>query len=295
VGNDVTMATLDAKGCATVRQKITGSFQKPVVEKPSILMSLTGPPEGPPCKSGTSIADLAAGMFAALGILVALHARARTGLGQHVDVSMLDCQISLLSYHAQASLTGHEPERLGNAHPSVAPYETFRARDGWLNLGIGNDSHWRAFARAILGRPDLAEAGGFATNAERVGRRDELRALLAPLLAGRPVDAWLADLDAAGIPCGPILSVGQALAHPQARARRMVTEVAHPTLGALPVVGVPVRLSDTPGSVRSAAPLLGQHGDEILREIAGLDDDAIASLAAEGAVLRFPRSCPDET
>ncbi len=233
------------------------------------VMSLTGPPDGQPYKTGTSIADLTAGLYAALGVLVALHARARTGAGQHVDVSMLDTQISLLSYHAQAQLCGFAPQRLGNAHPNVAPYQSYRAADGWFNLGIGNDTHWRALCTRILGRPDLATDPRFALNSDRVRRRAELNDLLIPILAARPVAAWLDALDAAGIPCGPILSVAEALAHPQAQARGMVQQVTHPTLGNLPTLGVPIRLSETPGSVRSAPPLLGEHGPEILRELSG--------------------------
>jgi formyl-CoA transferase/CoA:oxalate CoA-transferase len=246
------------------------------------IMSLTGPPDGPPCKSATSIADLTAGTYAALGVLVALHARARTGLGQHVDVSMLDAQISLLSYHAQSQLVGSPPERLGNAHPNVAPYRTYRASDGWINLGVGNDTHWRAFCRAI-GRDELATDPRYAVNAARVERRDELDRLLEPLFAARTVAAWLAALEREGIPCGPILSVGEALAHPQAVARGMVTEVDHPTIGRLATTGVPVRLADTPGSVREAPPLLGQHTDEILRG-AGLTPEEIRTLRARGAI-----------
>jgi crotonobetainyl-CoA:carnitine CoA-transferase CaiB-like acyl-CoA transferase len=247
------------------------------------VMSLTGPPDGAPYKTGTSIADLTAGLYAALGILVALHARARSGAGQHVDVSMLDAQISLLSYHAQAQLCGFAPQRLGNAHPNVAPYESYRAADGWFNLGIGNDTHWRSLCARILARPDLATDTRYALNADRVRRRDELNELLVPLFAARPLAEWLGALDAAGIPCGPILSVAEALAHPQARARGMVQSVAHPTLGELPTLGVPVRLSETPGEVALPPPLLGQQGREILQE-AGMPEDEIERLIAAGAV-----------
>jgi crotonobetainyl-CoA:carnitine CoA-transferase CaiB-like acyl-CoA transferase len=252
------------------------------------IMSLTGPRDGAPYKTGTSIADLAAGIYGALGILVALHARARTGRGQHVDVSMLDAQISLLSYHAQACLCGEAPVRLGNAHPNVAPYETYRAADGFFNLGVGNDAHFETFARAI-GRPELASDPRFARNADRVRRRDELNDVLAPLFAASRVEHWMGLFERAGVPAGPILSVGQVLAHPQARARDMVVDLQHPTIGALPTIGVPVRLAETPGRVVSPAPRLGEHGRAILDEL-GLDEAAVDDLAASGAVLLFERS-----
>ncbi len=249
------------------------------------IPSITGPADGPPSKVGTSIADMVAGMYALIGILVALHARTRTGRGQHVDVSMLDGQVSLLTYHAASFLmAGEAPRRLGNAHPSVAPYETFQASDGWLNIAVGNDSLWRTFARDILGRPELATDPSYATNAARVERHAELLAWLAPLVRARPVADWLAALEAAGIPCGPILDVGQALAHPAVRARGMVTEVEHPTAGKLMMTGVPVRLSETPGSVRVAPPLLGQHSAALLAELCGVDAAAFAKLLEAGVV-----------
>jgi formyl-CoA transferase len=185
------------------------------------LASLTGASDGPPFKFGTSIADMIAGLYALVGILVALHARERTGRGQHVDVSMLDGQISLLTYHAASYFaTGKVPARRGNQHPSITPYETYRASDGFVNIAVGNDGQWRAFCAAV-GAP-LAGRGDdprFATNAARVERRDELAAILEPIVAARSVAEWLALCDGAGIPCGPIHSVAEALAHPQVAAR----------------------------------------------------------------------------
>jgi formyl-CoA transferase/CoA:oxalate CoA-transferase len=248
------------------------------------IPSLTGPADGPPCKVGTSIADLAAGLYATIGILVALEARARTGRGQHVDVSMLDGQIALLSYHAQAHLAGAPAVRHGNAHPSVAPYQTYRARDGWVNIAVANDRHWRGFCERVLGRPELAADARFATNARRVEARAALAALLEPLVATRDVADWVAACDAAGVPAGPILGVAEALAHPQVLARAMVTEV-----DGFRTLGVPVKLSETPGAVRSRPPRRGEHGRDLLAELLALDPAEIDRLIAEGVVLRPER------
>lgn len=248
------------------------------------LASVTGPTDGPPYKVGTSIADIIAGLYAFAGILVALHARQRTGRGQHVDVSMLDGQISLLTYHAGIHFaTGAVPTRKGNQHPSISPYETYRASDGFVNIAVGNDGQWRALCRAV-GEP-LAALGDdprFSTNAARVGNRAALAAVLEPVVAARRVDEWIALCDGAGIPCGPILDVGQALAHPQVRARNMVVPLEHPSAGPIRVTGVPVRLSDTPGAVRTPPPRLGEHTRAVLAEVLGLDGDALARLVEEG-------------
>jgi len=250
------------------------------------LASLTGDPAGPPTKAGVSIADLTAGLYATIGVLVALHARQRTGRGQHVDVSMLDGQISLLTYHAGSHFaTGAVPTRDGNRHPSIVPYETFRAADGFVNLAVGNDALWRAFCAAV-GEPLAAVVDDprFRTNQLRVQNRAALAAILEPIVAARPVDAWVALCDRAGVPAGPILDVAQALAHPQVAARGMVVPLEHPRAGQTRVTGVPVRLSETPGAVRTPAPLIGQHTATILREVLGMSDEAIAVLVESGAV-----------
>jgi formyl-CoA transferase/CoA:oxalate CoA-transferase len=250
------------------------------------LASLTGDPAGPPLKSGVSIADLAAGLYGLVGILVALHARERTGRGQHVDVSMLDGQISLLTYHAGIYFsTGAAPSRRGNQHPSIVPYETFRAADGYVNIAVGNDSQWRALCAAV-GEPlaPLSADPRYASNQARVAHRVELAKILEPLVASRPVAAWCELCEGAGIPCGPILSVAEALAHPQVVARDMVVPLEHPTAGPIRVTGVPVRLSETPGSVRRPPPRLGEHTFAALSELLGLDEKTFAELEREGVV-----------
>jgi formyl-CoA transferase/CoA:oxalate CoA-transferase len=248
------------------------------------LASLNGDPDGPPLKCGVSIADMVAGLHALIGVLTALHVRARTGRGQHVDVSMLDGQIALLTYHAGAHLNaGKSPSRLGNRHPSIVPYETYRAADGWLNIACGNDALFRAFA-GLLGRAELAADPRYATNAVRVEHRVALAALIEPAVAAQPVSWWLPRLEAAGIPAGPILSVAEALAHPQVAARGMVVPLEHPDAGPIRVTGVPVRFSETPGAVRSAPPRIGQHTRAVLGELCGLSPDALDDLARAGVI-----------
>jgi crotonobetainyl-CoA:carnitine CoA-transferase CaiB-like acyl-CoA transferase len=248
--------------------------------------SLTGEPDGTPLKFGLSIADLAAGLYAFAGILLALHARQRTGRGQHVDVSMLDGQISLLTFQAGSFFaTGKVPSRRGNKHPSIVPYETFRAADGWVNIACGNDGLFRALCAAVPSLNALAEDPRFRTNAERVAHRDALNAILDPLVASLPVAHWVDLCEKAGIPTGPILDVGQALAHPQVLAREMVVPLHHPTAGDVRVTGVPVKLSETPGAVRRPAPRLGEHTRSTLRELLQLGDAELDTLTKEG-VLR---------
>ena len=253
------------------------------------LQSITGAAGGPPFKVGTSIADMVAGLYALVGVLTALHARARTGRGQHVDVSMLDGQISLLTYHAGAHLNAAaRPTRQGNAHPSIAPYETFAAKGGaWFNLAVGNDALWRAFCGAVGGPlASLADDARFATNAARVAGRAALLAILQPLFAERTVDEWLTLCDAAGVPAGPILGVDEALAHPQVVAREMVVPLVHPGVGPIRVTGVPVRLSETPGDVRTPPPRLGEHTEAALASLLDLAPDELARLRAAGAFGR---------
>jgi crotonobetainyl-CoA:carnitine CoA-transferase CaiB-like acyl-CoA transferase len=235
------------------------------VQGQSGIMSLTGDPNGPPYKTGTSLADITAGIYAALGILLVLQARQRTGRGQKVDVSLLDGQVSFLTYQAGIYFgTGQTPMRKGNQHPTIVPYETFKARDRYFNLAVGNDRLWVQFCD-LLGRQDLKEK--FPTNPERVERHGELVPVLQGIFAGKTANEWLALFEKAGIPCGPIYSVGEVLNHPQVLAREMVVERPHPKLGKVKMTGVPIKLSDTPGEAGDAPPLLGQHSEEILREL----------------------------
>jgi crotonobetainyl-CoA:carnitine CoA-transferase CaiB-like acyl-CoA transferase len=255
-----------------------------VAQAESGLMSVTGTPDGPPVRLGVAVADLAAGMFAFQGLLAAIIARGRTGRGQLVDVALLDAATALLTYQAERFLTtGTAPTRAGNRHASIAPYDAFEAADGMLILAIGSDALWLTFCRAA-GLTDLAADATLATNAGRVQAYATLRPRLATALATRRRDEWIGMLRAAGVPTGAVRTMDEALADPQIAARDMVARVAHPTIGALDVLGLPVKLSDTPGAVRTAPPLLGQHTRAVLRADAGLDEDAINRMRLAGVI-----------
>ena len=246
------------------------------------LMSITGAADGPPFRVGVAIADIATGMLAAQGILAALVARARTGRGQRVDIAMLDAVTALLTYQASNALaTGTTPVRMGNRHPSIAPYDTFAAADGDFVLSVGNDDQFGRLA-AVLGRPALATDPRFATNRDRVVNGDALRRELATLLERWPRASLLRALTEAGVPSGAVRSVTEALADPQLEAREMVVPLDHLTAGPIRVLGTPLKLSDTPASVRTPPPALGQHTVEILRGDVGMDGSAIRRAIADG-------------
>lgn len=254
-----------------------------VVQAEGGLMSVTGPADGPAYRLGVAIADLVAGMFAANGIALALFARERTGRGQLVDIGMLDSVAALLTYQAGIYFTtGASPGRMGNRHPTIVPYETFETSDGEVVIAVGNDEQWRKFCVAI-GLADLASDPRFATNAGRAATYDELQPMLAARLRDRPARDWLAAIDAAGVPCGSVKSVEEVLTDPQVLARDMVVELEHATIGALRMLGVPVKLSDTPGRVRTAPPRLGEHTDSVLTEL-GCERSEIAQLRRGGVI-----------
>lgn len=255
-----------------------------IVQGESGIMDLTGFPDGPPVKVGNSIADLVAGMAAAHGIVLALLARTRTRRGQKVEIGMLDVMASLLTYQAGIYLnTGGRPTRRGNQHPSIVPYEVFRAADAYLTLGVANNSLWKQ-ACAALGRPDLATDPRFDTEAKRVERRDELIPLLDGILAARPADEWLKRLEDAGVPAGRIRTVAEVCESEHLRARGMIVTLPHPTAGSVRVMGVPIRLHATPGAASSPPPLLGQHTATVLRRVLGLGPAAVARLRRAGVV-----------
>jgi crotonobetainyl-CoA:carnitine CoA-transferase CaiB-like acyl-CoA transferase len=255
-----------------------------IVQGESGIMDLTGFPDGPPVKVGNSIADLAAGTMAAHGIVLALFARERTGEGQKVEIAMLEVMAALLTYHGQAYFaTGKSPRRRGNQHPSIVPYEVFEAADGYLTVGVANNSLWTRFCQA-LGRPELAADPRFDTEAKRVEHRETLVPLLGQVFATAPVAHWLARLAGAGVPAGKIKSVGEALESDHLGARGAIVSLTHPAAGPMRMVGPPIRLHATPGEAAAPAPLLGEHTDEVLAKLLGYPADAIRRLRDEGAV-----------
>jgi crotonobetainyl-CoA:carnitine CoA-transferase CaiB-like acyl-CoA transferase len=255
-----------------------------VIQGEGGLMSITGEQHGPPLRLGVAISDIVSGMFAAQGIAMALLARHRTGRGQHVDIGMLDSTAALLTYQAAIYFaTGTSPARLGNRHPTIVPYETFPAADGDLVLAVGNDELWRAFCRAT-GLTALADDPRFATNRARVQHYDALKPQLDARLRAHTRAEWIERLAAEGVPCGSVRAIADVLTDPQLDARDMIAAVEHATLGPLRTLGLPIKLSDTPGRVRTAPPTLGQHTQSILRDDLGLDDGEIARLHEAGVL-----------
>ncbi len=255
-----------------------------VIQAEGGMMSLTGPVEGPPSRVGIPIIDIAAGMFAATAILAALRAREQTGEGQLVDVSLFEAHIALLTNAASNYLVGGEPpRRLGNAHPNIAPYEVFTARDGWFMVGAANERQWETLCD-LIGRPDLQKDSRFATNPQRVANRTALVEELNHAFAQRKVQEWLDDLTRAGLPCAPINTLPQVFAHPQTQARQMVLESEHPTAGIVRLTGFPYKLSATPPAIHCPPPLLGQHTEEVLTTLLNYSPKEVAALREKEVV-----------
>ena len=252
-----------------------------VIQAEGGLMSVTGDADGRAFRVGVAVTDMVAGLLAVQGILLALFARERSGRGQHIDISMLDGVISLLSYHASIYLTtGAESRRVGNRHATIAPYDTFAASDGELFLAVGNDEQFQRFC-AATGLQHLLADDRFSTNPARVRNEAALKELLEPVMRERTRDGWLREFATAGVPCGAVRSVPEALSDPQVAARRMVEAVEHAVLGPMKVLGTPIKLSDTPASIRTAPPTLGQHTDTVLGEL-GLSAAEIGKLRQRG-------------
>jgi crotonobetainyl-CoA:carnitine CoA-transferase CaiB-like acyl-CoA transferase len=238
-----------------------------VIQAEGGLMSVTGEADGRAFRVGVAVTDMVAGLLAAQGIVLALFARERTGRGQHVDISMLDGVISLLSYHASIYLTtGRESRRVGNRHATIAPYDTFTAADGELVLAVGNDEQFQRFCTAA-GLQRLLEDRRFSTNPLRVASEAALKEIIEPVIRKRTREEWIRDLAGAGVPCGAVRSVPEALSDPQIHARRMIEAVEHAVLGSMKVLGTPIKLSDTAPAIRMAPPALGQHTDAVLGEL----------------------------
>ena len=255
-----------------------------IVQAESGMISVTGPPGGPGVRAGVSIADITAVMFAAFGIVTALHARDRTGRGQFIDVSMLEGQLSILQGVVGAYLAdGIVPGPWGTAYAALLPYQTFRTQTRDLALGVGNEKLWRTFCR-LMGLDALASDPRYATNAARVVNRQSLIDTLQKVFLTKPYEEWEAILMSGGVPVGAINAMDRVVDHPQVVARGALVECDHPVAGKVRVVGPPARLSETPADVRMPAPMLGQHTDEVLRERLRLDDKEIARLRSVGAI-----------
>ena len=255
-----------------------------ILQAESGLMSITGEPGGTPMKYGVAIVDICTGMLACNTVLAALHARHTTGRGQHVEVSLFDSGLAMLANVAANHLiSGKDAGRFGNGHPNIVPYTAYPTRDDMIAVAVGNDGQFAKFA-AVLGHAEWATDPRFIKNPDRVGNRDALDELIKAELKREGAEAWIEKLTVAGIPCGRINSVAQALAAPHAIARDMVTTVEHPTAGAVKMLGIPFRFSDTPASIRRAPPLLGQHTEAVLREELGFSDARINALRAEKVI-----------
>ena len=248
------------------------------------LMAITGEPGRPPAKTGNPVSDINAGLLAAYGVMAAYTHRLKTGRGQLVDTSLFEAALQQTYWHAASYFaTGESPGPLGSAHILTAPYQAFEARDGYINIGGANQANWERIAE-VLGHPEWRNDPRFADNTARMQHRDALVDAMNAVLRTRTRAEWLALLDAAGVPAGPVHSLGEALDHPQTRARGMVVDLVHPEAGPTRAIGCPVHLSDTPSKVARPAPRLGEHTREVLRE-AGYADAEIESLVASGVVV----------
>jgi crotonobetainyl-CoA:carnitine CoA-transferase CaiB-like acyl-CoA transferase len=252
------------------------------------LMSITGErddaPGGGPQKVGVAVADLMTGMYATVAVLAALAERERSGLGQHIDMALLDTQVAMTANMAMNYLTsGRPPGRAGNAHPNIVPYQTFAASDGEIVIAVGNDGQ---FARlcAVAGMPELCADARFASNPARVRHRDVLVPMLAEAIRRRPRAFWAEALEAVGVPCGPINDLEQVFADPQVRHRGMRVDLRHATAGRVPLVASPIKLSRTPIEYREAPPTLGQHTHEVLAQVLSMTEAEVASLRDAGAI-----------
>ena len=252
------------------------------------LMSITGErddrPGGGPQKAGIPIADLITGMYASIAVCAALAHRAKSGQGQHLDLALLDSLVAVLANQGANYLaTGTPPGRLGNDHPNIAPYQVFRTKDGSLILACGNDNLFRKFCE-VAGCANLPDDPRFATNGKRVANRVELTRLLSEIFLKRTTSDWIAALEGAGVPCGPINDLAQVFAEPQAVARGLRMELEHPTAGKVSLVRSPMRFSGTPVEHKAPPPVLGQHTDEILRGLLGKSEGEVARLRSEGII-----------
>ena len=248
------------------------------------LMSITGEPEGEPMKTGVAVVDLFAGQNAIIAILAALQARMLTGRGQHLDISLFDSQLGWLANVASNYLiSGKLPKRYGNAHPNIVPYQSFQASDGWFAIAVGNDKQFEALCK-VIGKLELASDPRFAKNSGRVENREEIIPLLASIFKTASVSEWLTKLDEAQIPCGPINNFEQVFSMPTVKEHEMLVKMNHPTIGELPLVGSPLKMSDTPVEYRLPPPLMGEHTEDVIMDLLGYSSEQITELRERSCI-----------
>ncbi|OGO10958.1 MAG: formyl-CoA transferase [Chloroflexi bacterium RBG_19FT_COMBO_50_10] len=249
-----------------------------IIQAQGGVMSITGPEHGEPFKVGVAIADITAGLFACNAILAGLFDHQRSGRGQRIDISLLDSQIAwLANVGSNYLISGEKPQRYGNAHPNIVPYQTFKASDGYFALGIGNDGQWRQFCDKA-GKPEWALDSRFRTNACRVENRGKLLPLLEDLFSQYEIAHWLSILEAVGVPCGPINSIDQLMDDPQVQARQMVIQVPHSSAGSIKMVASPLKIPTAPVELRLPPPMLGEHTEQILCDVLGFDRKEVEEL-----------------
>ena len=245
------------------------------------IISITGEPDGPPVRVGTSISDITAALFTTIGILSALHNRNSTGKGQLVDVAMLDSLVAVLeSAIVRYFATDEIPQPLGSRHPAITPFEAFESADGHIIIAIGNDTLWAKFCEHV-DQKNLISDPRFSTNVERTANHSELFPILSEIMRQRTTDEWIDALENIGVPCGPINTIDKVVNHPQVQARDMIAHVIHQMTGAVEVPGLPIKLSDTPGDVDIPAPNLGEHTVEILTDVLKMSTDEVKQLKQE--------------
>ena len=248
------------------------------------IISITGEPDRPPVRVGTSIGDITSALFTAIGILSALRHRDQTGEGQLIDVGMLDCQVAILeNAMVRYFSTGDIPRPLGRRHPAITPFEVFESADGYVVIAIGNNELWRKFCEHV-GHPELIDDDRFNTNALRTENHESLFPILAEIMCRRTTDAWVEALEAIGVPCGPVNTVDKVANDPQVLARDMIAEIEHDTTGTVQIPGIPIKLSETPGQIDAPAPNLGEHTSEVLTGLLGLEAEEVNQLKQNGIV-----------
>lgn len=248
------------------------------------IMAITGQVDGPPTRVGSSIGDIFSGSFATIGILAALRVKEKTGLGQQVDIAMMDAVVSVLENAVvRYTVTGEIPQRTGSAHPSIAPFDVFEAQDGWFVIGVGNDMLWEKFCKAI-NKTDLLNDSRFTTNPKRSENYEELKPIITEWSKEKTVEETLNILINAGVPVGEVNTIDKIVDDPNIKLREMIVEVEHPLAGKVKITDTPIKLSLTPGKVEKASPLLGEHTEEILNELLGFSKEEIDYLRGEGII-----------